>query len=1305
MSNKDVINRYILEQVKNGILNKEMALLVLKEINMTREPVKMDIAVIGIACKFPKANNTKEYWRNLKNGVEAISGYPEERLEGLSKGHKIKAGFISGIDKFAAAFFRISPKEANLMNPAQRLFLETVWEAIEDAGCANDKIHGSKTGVYVGMDHTYQLEYGKELEQQDLLVMTGAMTSILASRISYILNLKGPSMVIDTACSSGLVAVHTACKALQNKECSMAIAGGINLIGILKTNFEGVESSEGRVSAFDKNSTGTVWGEGVGALLLKPLDQAVKDRDNIYAVIKGSAVNNDGATNGITAPSPETQAEVIASAWEDAGINPETISYIEAHATGTVLGDPIEAKGLKLAFEKYTQKKQFCGIGAVKPNIGHAVGAAGITSLIKVVLALKHKEVPPNINFTDPNPFIEFLNSPLYINDRLTKWEADGFPMRAGVSSFGFSRTNCHVVVEEAPSYNANGDKAAKEKSAYAFTLSAKTEADLKEYIRKYNDFIEECEEYNIEDICFTVSTGRGHYSSRLSMLVCSREDFEKKIKMLYSRELREAVGKDIYYNEHKVVPDSTEHTQPWEITNREKRELDGIAAKIISEGKEIEDNAYIKVLEELSRLYVKGADVRWAELYKDNLCVKVSLPTYPFERKRHWLKVQESALRDIATKNVNQKDDVAKQGDMFLKGEWVPLELKVDEKNAASGSILIFKDESGMGQQLVEALKSNGTSIIEVEYGMEFRRLGDCNYVISGTEKDYYDLLADIKDKRISQILHLSTLGRADEDFGLLEESQRRGTYSLFYLVRSLMSNMYNEPTDIVLISDYASEVTKSEIKINAYNAVMLGLSKVVTPECPNLRCRFIDIDNDITVEQMIKELTDDNRQSVVAYRNGTRYVEEFNKLDIGGIPDRKLEVKAEGAYIITGGTGGIGIEISRYLAARGKANICLINRSPMPEREQWEEILERGSNKKLCDRINAIKSIEELGSKVVCYSSDISREGDVKQVLKDIRTRFGKINGIFHCAGILSDGFIKEKDIEIFNEVIAPKVQGTLLLDMLTQEDDMDIFVMFSSIATVIGSPSMGAYCAANSYLDSFAAYRNKKGKRTVTINWPAWSETGMAVEYGISRTRGLFKTITTEKAINAFHEIVNKNIPRAVIGEFDYEAMTYILDALKINFSSDIRQMIDDRIRQAGVEKNNEASYKALVRGKNESEVTPLVTKVGQIWAHVLGLTEINIHDPFQHMGGDSILATNLLKELEKHFEGDVNISDIFTYPTVYEMSKQLDKRLNSKGATAALKIEAEDSKDDLDTILEQLRNGDISVDKAKKLFNID
>ncbi|MBN3888580.1 MAG: SDR family NAD(P)-dependent oxidoreductase [Nostoc sp. JL31] len=435
---------------------------------------QLEIAIIGMSGRFPGAKTLDEFWQNCCNGVESISFFSDEELElagidpsSFNDANYVKAsGILSDIDLFDAAFFDISPKEAQIIDPQHRLFLECAWETLENAGY-DPATYTGLIGVYAGMGmnlyagRTYwnhnlypNRERLEHVDDSQLAIANGV--DFLPTRVSYKFNLQGPSVNVQTACSTSLVAVHQACRSLIQGECDMALAGAAAIAVPQKSGYRYqpgmILSPDGHCRAFDANSQGTVGGNGVGIVMLKRLADAIADGDNIYAVIKGSAINNDGSQKiSYTAPSVQRQAAMIAQAQAIANINPETITYIETHGTGTTLGDPIEIAALTQAFRSKTQKQQFCAIGSVKTNIGHLDTASGIAGLIKTVLALKHRLLPPSLNFKHPNPKIDFANSPFYVNTTLSEWQPDQTPRRAGVTSLGVGGTNVHVILEEAP--------------------------------------------------------------------------------------------------------------------------------------------------------------------------------------------------------------------------------------------------------------------------------------------------------------------------------------------------------------------------------------------------------------------------------------------------------------------------------------------------------------------------------------------------------------------------------------------------------------------------------------------------------------------------------------------------------------------------------------------------------------------------------------------------------------------------------------------------------------------------------------
>ena len=456
--------------------------------------------------------------------------------------HYEQLAYLERIDQFDHRFFNLSAKEASLMDPHQRLLLQTIWAAIEDAGCGQ-RIRGSRTGIFLGQG-TYPVnsysQMLQEIEPESLhLAVTGNVPAMMASRISHLLDLKGPSLVIDTACSSSLTAVHIAVQSLRRKECDMALVGTckLHLLPVRSDGRLGIESEDRRTKAFDDSSDGTGGGEGVIAVLLKPVEMALKDGDPVYAVIKGSALNNDGASVGLTAPNPDAQAEVIVDAWRDAGIHPETISYLEAHGTGTKLGDPVEVQGITRAFRRFTDKTQYCALGSVKTNIGHLDHAAGLAGFLKAVLSLHHRFIPPHLHFEKPNRSIDFEHSPVFVVKEGMKWDASSVPRRCGVSSFGFSGTNCHVILEEAPPLQhggkANNKRSKRNKNnGECLLLSARDPEALHALVRKYYQFIV-AENPDLGDFCFTINTGRMHHEYRIGIVFFGKDDLIDKLAKL----------------------------------------------------------------------------------------------------------------------------------------------------------------------------------------------------------------------------------------------------------------------------------------------------------------------------------------------------------------------------------------------------------------------------------------------------------------------------------------------------------------------------------------------------------------------------------------------------------------------------------------------------------------------------------------------------------------------------------------------------------------------------------------------------
>ncbi len=569
-----------------------------------------DIAIIGMAGRFPGARTPDEFWNHLANGDDLLSDIPVERWPAqhrddpqlLASLRCRRGGFIDDVDKFDPLFFNISPREAEAMDPQHRLFLEEGWNAIEDAGYSDTSLSNRKCAVFVGAGGgDYFMHSAGNLSGQSAQFGMGNVPSILAARLSYLLNLRGPAVALDTACSSSLVAIHLACQSMWNGESEMALAGGVSLMTTPQTHVftgdSGMLSASGVCRTFDDAADGFVPAEGVGAVVLKPLAAAMEDGDRIYGVIRGSGINQDGRTNGITAPSAAAQTALELSIYERFGIDPDTISYVEAHGTGTKMGDPIEIEGLTDAMRRHTARRGFCAIGSVKTNMGHALAASGMAGLIKVLLMFRHGKIPASLRCERENGQIDFSGSPFFVCKDLMEWPAmPGRPRRAAISSFGFSGTNAHLVLEAAPPVGHPPPPAATKR---LFAVSAKTPAALARRLADHDAWLEgRGAAHSLDDISFTLNVGRSHFRRRAAFVASNREDLRTK--------LRAALAGD--------APQSTDATGP---------------------------------LERVAQSYLGGGAVDWSISNPSGSGRRISLPTYPFEAKRYWIRPAEQAPID----------------------------------------------------------------------------------------------------------------------------------------------------------------------------------------------------------------------------------------------------------------------------------------------------------------------------------------------------------------------------------------------------------------------------------------------------------------------------------------------------------------------------------------------------------------------------------------------------------------------------------------------------------------------------------
>ena len=594
----------------------------------------MDIAIVGMAARLPKAGNVEELWENLTQGRDCITDISQSRYDRRRNRDALgryRGGFIDNLDRFDSLFFNISPREAETLDPQERLFLEVSWEALEDAGYypeafQSEELGARQIGVYVGAVWSMYQMVGAEERLTGNKVIANSFLWSIANRVSYFMNFNGPSIAVDTACSASLTAIHLACDAIQRGECAAALVGGVNLdVHQCKQEITvagGLLSEEGLCRAFGRGASGYVPGEGVGAFLLKPLAHAQRDRDNIYAVIKGSAISHGGRNSGYAVPNSKAQCDVITRALKKANVDARSIGYIEAHGTGTELGDPIEIAGLNQAFEKDNVALQSCAIGSIKTNIGHLEAAAGIAGVCKTLLQMRHRTLVPSLHSAQLNEFIDFAHSPFVVQQTLAPWhpkQVDGVlqPLRAGISSFGAGGSNAHVILE---AVEKPADTGSVERGLRIFPLSARNEEQLRQVVSLLKSFVEkhrdDASAPSLDEIAFTLQLGRKSFDHRIAILADSHERLIDKLQCFLTGMHDESILIGHVKNAESITK---------MLSRKEKDAFVDLLAKSRDPQK-------------LAQLWIDGLVSEWQGMQTGGQGRRISLPTYPFADKRHWL-------------------------------------------------------------------------------------------------------------------------------------------------------------------------------------------------------------------------------------------------------------------------------------------------------------------------------------------------------------------------------------------------------------------------------------------------------------------------------------------------------------------------------------------------------------------------------------------------------------------------------------------------------------------------------------------
>lgn len=1320
------------------------------------------IAIVGMAGHFPGARSVREYWSMLEAGRDATRWLtPEELLaagesfSAIQDPRYIRATMaLPDMEMFDAGFFGFSSREAAILDPQHRHFLECCWEALEDAGhMPADEFEGA-VGVFGGCGMQAYLAYNLlsnpelvEREGMFLLRHTGNDKDFLTTRVSYLLNLHGPSVGIQTACSTSLVAIHMAVQSLLARECDMALAGGASIDLPHGRGYRYAEgeilSSTGRCRAFDDQADGTLFGSGAAVVALRRLDDALRDGDNIHAVILGSAINNDGARKaGYLAPSIDGQAMAAAEALAIAGVYPASIDYIEAHGTGTLVGDPIELSALQQAYGDAAPGS--IGIGSVKTNIGHLDTAAGIASLIKVVLAMHGEKLPATLNFSKPNSRFDFARSPFSVVGEQKDWRRNAKPRRASVNSLGVGGTNAHVVLEEPPvraPVMAFGPQ--------IITLSAKTRVSLEGLVAKWRDFAETPgPDFCIANSAFTAQTGRKHFAHRATVVAANAQELAEQLSPNGPWRRTAAVAKDakprivfmfpgggaqypnaarsLYENNtvfrsavedcfkilemglaveiRKLMFESTDFKrdssvlerptysllavfiveyalsrlwQSWGVTpdavighsageyaaavlagimsledaigivlvrgevfetapaggmisvqddeacvraligddldiavlnspqvtvvsgadepleafskrletegikhapvrikvaahsrmldsglGRFRARLDkarlsppkiefinnlvgapanpqelatsdywvnhlrgcvrfadglaaalskpetilvevgpgqalcalaglaqaahsprGVVATLPTAVEPLDAEAY--ALSAFGHLWSLGMPVDFARVRKGEGYRKVSVPTYAFERQRHWIEPGKGkAAPEADGPQIFRASDVK---DWFEARvfEAAPVEL------AAHGprTHVVFSDGSDFAAEAISRLRARGDTCIVVRHDPADatpKQFGD-EFAFDATASDYSSLVEELSRtvEAPDSLVFLWPLIFAGQQrsLGAFEAS--------FALARALQLSGWAEQAHFIAATQNAQVVQEGDT-CDALQAGVLGPWLMLSAEQSGVRSRVVDLDaaDDASrrASVIVSELDAVGDAAVTAWRQGQRFAPTLKR---GMAAEMPLTLREKGVYLITGGLGGIGLELARYLASTVKARLVLTGRTPAPPRESWKRLAEGWGSPAEVAKARDLVALEALGGEVLVLAADVADEAAMESVMTQARERFGAVNGVFHAAGMIDDAPMAMKSLDEAHRVLSAKAEGARVLDRLAPDGSLDIFAVFSSTSVLITPPGQSDYVAGNAIAEAVAGAR----KDGMVITWGVWADIGMA------------------------------------------------------------------------------------------------------------------------------------------------------------------------------------------------------------------
>ncbi|MET8978879.1 SDR family NAD(P)-dependent oxidoreductase [Streptomyces sp. NPDC004539] len=1294
------------------------------------------VAILGMSCRFPGGSTTPDrFWDHLLSATDPVAEVPADRWDAADfydpvpgtpgKAYTQQGAFLDTISGWDAGFFGYTPREALRLDPQHRLLMEMVWEAVENAGISPDALRGSRTGVFLGLtDSQYDvrqiaIEGPGCLDDPNFGLGTSA--SAAAGRIAYQMDWRGPTMTIDTACSSALVATHLAVRALRAGECDYAVVGAASeVVGpefFVQACKMSMLAPDGRTKTFDASADGYVIGEGGGVVLLRRATDAEAAGQRPHVLIKGTATNSDGRSNGLTAPNRHSQLAVIRAAHADAGVTPDDIAFVEAHGSGTALGDAIEFGVLKEVFGK-REAEQPLRVGAVKSNIGHLLVAAGMAGLIKSTLALSGRELPPNLHLSEPNDTVTLDGPVRPVDGRERLGEGR---LRAGVSSFGWSGTNAHLILETVPEEEPPAEPASP--GSQLLTVCGASESGARATARALADHLEAHPGLQLADVAHTLYTGRADLPHRRAV-VCG--DTASAVAGLRADTAMPA------------APESPRHTFVLPGTGADPETVAALAAAhpvfraALEEHEQAEGPVSALEHATFALLNAWGITVPGTVLTAGADSAKTALtaltalgqgraeirdlgdapegPLLTFsdrpvtdrpdevpllavpeggDASEAWLRVvgglwERGLAVDLAPAHEGARtlrlptyafqhtrywprtpENAPETGaDLhFLAPNWRRELSAPVTPPAPAGTVLVLADPGPLADAVREAVEAGGHRAVLAHPGEVYRAPegGVPGTVDVGESGQFARLLGDAG---------LDGSGPVPVVHALASEGTE-GFFTLLALAQAAAKAFPGRPLRLLVAVRATVDVLGGE-EIDPYAAMPAGASRALLSEYPTARVRIADLDERAGAAELARELAElltargaadpADPGLVTAWRRGHRWLRTLEPVTLPDVDDTAAW-KPGGVYAITGGTGELGLALAARLATLG-TRLALIGRAPLPPETEWDTVTEG----RAAHVVTEIRRLRALGADVLTLTADVTDATAIAAALTAVRRRFGALDGVVHAAGVPGNGLVQSKTRERAGKVLAPKVGGTLALAEALRAEPVDLLVLYSSVSSAIGGLGESDYAAANAFLDAFAAAEDGRGRvarRVVSVGWGPWRRDRWQTAVFADQPELLAHMLGRREAHGIPDDLGTGALARLITaGPAQVYALGRPLADLAAETSApDVTPPPSNAPRHPRPELRT-----PFVAPRNEAE-----RQVAEVWQDLLGIDAVGVHDAFFELGGTSLTGLAVVARLAAESGVELAAAGLFERPTVAQLAELLSGN-GPDGGTAPAPTEA-------------------------------